>query len=78
MKRYYDGKESERKANPGAPGPVYSDAHAGMPEEKVMKEYPKSYKGIDGNYDDTIQGIDMFSEMNHKKIMKQIRGLRDS
>lgn len=76
-KKYYN-EGSEKKANPGAPDGVYSMAHAGMPTEKVMKEYPMGGYGFEGNYDDTVQGIDMFGKMNHKKMMSQIRKLSDS
>lgn len=77
MKEKYYGKGKEKKANPGAPGDVYSMEHSGMPSEKVMKEYPRHNYDLEG-YDDTIQGIDMFAEMNHKQVMKQKRTLKDT
>lgn len=76
MAKYYSDMK-EKKANPGAPGDVYSREHSGMPMEKVMKDYPKADYGLDG-YDDTIQGIDMFAKQNHKKLKKQQRMMSDS
>ena len=75
-KKYYEGGK-EKKANPGAPGDVYSMEHSGMPSEKVMKEYPKSTYDLQG-YDDTREAIDMFASMNHKKVMMQKRTNKDS
>jgi hypothetical protein len=49
---------------------MHSDSFANMPEEKVMKEYPKADYGLDGDYKDTIEGIDMFAKENAKKIRK--------
>ena len=75
MSRYYD----EKKANPGAPGGVYSSDHAGMPKEKVMKEYPKAGYGMpDDGYYDTSQGIDMFADQNGRRMKKQIRKASDA
>lgn len=77
MARYYNnGNGKEKKANPGAPGDVYSKEHSGMPTEKVMKEYPKASYGLDG-YDDTREAIDMFASQNHRQIMKQKRTNKD-
>ena len=76
MKRYYESEGKEKKANPGAPGEVYSSEFAGMPSGSVMKEYPKKQYGLDG-YDDTREAIDMFAEQNHSQIMKQKRTNKD-
>lgn len=76
MSKYYSDMK-EKKANPGAPGDVYSSEFAGMPKEKVMKEYPKAYYGLDG-YGDDIQSIDMFAKQNHMRVKKQQRMMGDS
>jgi|WetSurMetagenome_2_1015567.scaffolds.fasta_scaffold1773346_2 hypothetical protein len=73
MARYHDGKSSsgEKKANPGPSGGVYSEGFANLPEEKVMREYPKAmYSGPVG-YNDTREGIDMLAADNHKHMMKK-------
>lgn len=77
MARFYNSKDGkEQKANPGAPGDVYSSEFAGMPTGSVMKQYPESKYNIDG-YEDTIQGIDFFAEQNHRQLMKQKRTKQD-
>jgi hypothetical protein len=51
---------------------MHSEAYAGLPEEKVMKEYPKAQYGLDSYYNDNIHGIDEFAKMNQKQIKKQM------
>lgn len=85
MARYHEGQEKDKdrdvnarkestgdkKANPGVGGGVYSDGFANLPEEKVMKEFPKArYSGPIG-YNDTREGIDMLAADNHKHMMKK-------
>jgi hypothetical protein len=73
MARYHDGKEGavDKKASPAVQGGVYGDGFANLPEEKVMKEYPKArYSGPVG-YNDTRDGIDMLASENHSKMMKK-------
>ena len=72
----YEGKY-DKKARPGAPGPVYSMEHAGMPRESVMESYPSQNYSLDG-YADNVQGIDFFAKQNNKKIMMQKREMGDS
>ena len=47
---------------------------ANMPEEKVMKEYPKAEYGGPEDYKDNINGIDMLAKDNHKQMMKHKGG----
>lgn len=84
-KKYYDHKSKadyeekyEKKARPGAPGPIYSMEHSGMPTKEVMESYPNASYSCDGEYVDTSMGIDMFASQNYKKVMKQKRGLGDA
>lgn len=72
--RYYD----EPKADPGVPGGVYSSEFAGMPKEKLMKEYPKADYALPYNYRDNSKGIDMFAKENHMRLKKQIRKPSDA
>ncbi len=43
---------------------------ANMPQEPVMKMYPKYGAGTDESIDDTIVGIDSQVHDSHKKIMR--------
>ena len=52
--------------------------YANMPEEKVMKEYPKVPYGCAEKVNDRIDGIDMLAKDNHKQIMKKPGGRHDN
>ncbi|MFB5619513.1 MAG: hypothetical protein ACE5RC_00070 [Nitrosopumilus sp.] len=75
MSKYYD---SERKASPGPSGSVYSSEHSGMPTQPVMKDYPNGKYSMEGEYSDTVNGIDMFASKIDKKLKGQMRTLGDS
>ncbi len=67
--KYYDG--DNKVARPGASKEKYSMAYAGMPEDKVMMEYPKSALGAPEHYSDTRDGLDAKAAMNLNQIRKQ-------
>lgn len=57
-KKYYDSDKGSRMG---------SGDFAGMPQDKVMKEYPKSGYGYGMGPDDTIKGIDETNRESYKK-----------
>lgn len=76
-KKYHgmnDKDSANRKASPGAMDSCYSMAHAGMPEDKVMKEYPSANYGSPEEYNDSREGIDMLAKDAHKQMMKKTGG----
>ena len=66
MGKYY-GKKSGNKKGMMSGGKGF----ANLPQEKVMKEYPKGSYGAAEGYYDTREGIDMYAKSNHKQMMKR-------
>lgn len=66
MAKYYGEKKSKM-----AP---MSKGFANLPEEKVMKEYPKASYGAREDYNDTREGIDMLARDNAKQMNKKPGG----
>lgn len=62
-KKFYDGE-----------GEKYNKGFANMPEEKVMKPYPKSKFGAAEQVRDGIEGIDMLADDANRQIMKKPGG----
>jgi hypothetical protein len=58
---YYEGKESRRHQEMHDGGMIHEDhsAIANMPQEVMMKPYPKTGPYMPEPLDDTIRGIDM-------------------
>lgn len=69
-KRFHgDATNSNSVASPSPQKGMYSSAFAGMPEEKLMMEYPKVGYNLEG-YGDTRQSIDANAMDNHSQLMK--------
>lgn len=69
--KYYGKRKSKSIAKPGFGGD-FSMEQAGMPSEKIMKNYPKaSYGGPEG-YGDDINSIDMMAADNARMMKKSM------
>lgn len=62
MKGFVEGKDAA----------VGRKDFAGMPSEKVMKEYPKYNPGVDKEIDDTIVGVDEVNSRSAKQRKKYL------
>jgi len=62
-KKFYDGEAK-----------MYNHDFANMPQEKVIKEYPKAKFGAAEQVRDGIEGIDMLADDAHKQVMKKPGG----
>jgi hypothetical protein len=72
-KRHYDehyaGRESRRHEEMRDGGMIHEDhsAIANMPQEVMMKPYPKTGPYMPENLDDTIRGVDKQMDMDDSK-----------
>lgn len=65
MKYYGESKEMKKEKG--------KSNFANMPQEVMMKEYPKPRDGMPDKMDDTIMGIDKCLQMSEKKLKKQMK-----
>ena len=70
-REHYAGKD-ERREQERKDFMMISEDHSSManlPQQVMMKEYPKFMYGLDPDLDDTVRGIDkqMYDDMNQMK-----------
>lgn len=65
----YEGKSGRdaQEASDGSMIPSGQGSFANMPQNVVMREYPKAYDGMPENLDDTIRGIDKQIKQDNSK-----------
>lgn len=70
MAKKYHGEKKDMKNKVEHKKMMPGHDFANLPQEKMMKDYPKAEYGING-YNDTREGIDMLAKDNHKQLQKQ-------
>lgn len=72
---YYDGIESRSRMEKQDGGMISEDhsAVANLPQNVMMKPWPKAHDYLPENLDDTIRGIDRQIGEDHSKNMKHFK-----
>lgn len=70
----YAGMESRRRQEMQDAGMLREDhrAVANLPQEVIMRAYPKEHGYIPMGLDDTLRGVDGQMGLDHKKTMKHL------
>lgn len=75
---FYAGPDARRAEEIAAGDMIHEDrsAIANLPQQQIMREYPKSPAGLGGYLDDTITGIDSQMAYDNRKAREGMGGPR--